>query len=444
MTEQSINTPNRIKSSVTPNASIVVAGLGKQYVIGGAEQQYESFRELISGALLSPFRKFKRLSGEVTQENKFWALKNINFTVNRGEVIGVIGHNGAGKSTLLKLISRITPPTEGEVAIRGRVASLLEVGTGFHPELTGRENIYLNGLILGMRRAQIEKYFNDIVEFADIQKFIDTPVKRYSSGMYVRLAFSVAAHLDTDVLLVDEVLAVGDQKFQQKCLGKLGDVSASGRTVLFVSHNLSSVSKLCSKVLVLDSGEIVFDGPVNEGISHYNNQMSNRPVLAQDDYIGALHPAVSFDEIQINGMAFSEGTELDPFEDIQVTIEAHSDVDLTGFRTVFSIRRDGTLLFSIYDSEGLSSLSKGRFTSTFLIPRKLLLPGEHTCSIGGVTDNIDQWLWTRNYQFNIAHRWHADYDSTSRVAGLINLDSLGSRSCSSSVGNDSSANLEKT
>jgi len=415
------------RSNIDEDASIVVSGISKQYVIGGAEQQYESFRELLSGALLSPFRKFKRLSGQTAEQSKFWALQDISFSVNRGDVIGVIGHNGAGKSTLLKVLSRITSPTHGEIAIRGRVASLLEVGTGFHPELTGRENIYLNGSILGMQRSQIEEHFDDIVEFSDIGKFIDTPVKRYSSGMYVRLAFSVAAHLDTDVLLVDEVLAVGDQKFQEKCLGKLDDVSASGRTVVFVSHNLASVSKLCSRVLVLDKGEVAFDGPVIEGISHYNNQMSDRPVLSETDYIGELHPTVCFDHIEVNGKPFSEGVEIDPLEDIQITVWGRSSADLSGFRGVFSVGRDGTLLFSIYDSEGLTALSKGRFSSAFVIPKKTLLPGEHTFSVGAVTDNIDQWLWTRNYHFNVAHRWHPDYDSTSSVAGLVNLSSQGVR-----------------
>jgi len=229
------------------------------------------------------------------------------------------------------------------------------------------------------------------------------------------------------VLLVDEVLAVGDQKFQEKCLGKLGDVSASGRTVLFVSHNLASVAKLCSRVLVLNQGKVVFDGPVKDGISHYNNQMSDRPVLSETDYIGALHPKVCFDEIEMNGQAFKEGLEVDPFEDIQVIIKANSRVDLSAYRSVISIRRDGTLLFSIYDSEDLTALAKGHFNSCFNIPKKVLWPGEYTCSIGGVTDKLDQWLWTRDYQFNVAHRWSADYDSTARVAGSINPNVVGTR-----------------
>ena len=215
---------------------IKATGLSKQYALGGAESRHDSFRDMLMGALSSPFRRFKRLSADAGDREKFWALKDLNFSVERGERVGVIGHNGAGKSTLLKVLSRITTPTEGEVRIHGRVASLLEVGTGFHPELTGRENIFLNGSILGMSRTDIQRRFDEIVEFAEVGKFVDTPVKRYSSGMYVRLAFSVAAHLDSDVLVVDEVLAVGDQRFQDKSLGKLDDLGEQGRTVLFVSE----------------------------------------------------------------------------------------------------------------------------------------------------------------------------------------------------------------
>ncbi|UPG64496.1 ABC transporter ATP-binding protein [Metabacillus endolithicus] len=199
----------------------------------------------------------------------FGALNDINFTVNKGDRIGIIGHNGAGKSTLLKVFSRITTPTKGTIEVNGRISSLLEVGTGFHPELTGRENIYLNGSILGMTRDEIENKFNDIVDFSEISGFLDTPVKRYSSGMYVKLAFAVAAHLDPDILIVDEVLAVGDMKFQQKCLGRMEDISGEGRTVLYVSHNMNTVQQLCNRVIVLDHGKVIFDGNVDDGIKVY-------------------------------------------------------------------------------------------------------------------------------------------------------------------------------
>ena len=406
--------------------SILAEGIGKEYVIGGAENHYDSFREMVTGALKSPFRKYKTLShgGDL---NRFWALQDIDFSVNQGDVIGVIGHNGAGKSTLLKVISRITAPTTGRIEIHGRVASLLEVGTGFHPELTGRENIYLNGSILGMSRRQINQKFDEIVEFADVTKFLDTPVKRYSSGMHVRLAFSVAAHLDTDVLLVDEVLAVGDQKFQQKCLGKLGDVSSDGRTVLFVSHNLASVAQLCSKALVLDKGKVVFNGDVLEGISVYNGQMKDSPMLAEQDYLGNLYHSVQFSRITLDNQEFQEGQELDPLQDQMIKIEGECAKAMDGYRGVFSVRKNGQLLFSLYDCNGLTALPTGRFESHFKVPAKLLLPGEYTCSFGGVSENLDGWLWTRDYRFNVAHRWAEDYDSTSSVAGIINVGLTGNR-----------------
>jgi len=240
---------------------IEVDGLGKKYRLG-AIQPYYSLRDTLSEMFTGGFRK-----GVSSKE--FWALKNISFSVNEGEVIGIIGRNGAGKSTLLKILSQITPPTEGEITMHGRVASLLEVGTGFHPELTGRENVYLNGAILGMSQREIKQKFNEIVEFSEIQKFIDTPVKRYSSGMYVRLAFAVAAHLEPEILIVDEVLSVGDVQFQKKCLGKMQDVAKGGRTVLFVSHNIGAVNQLCQTCMLLEKGKIVSRGTAQEVTKYY-------------------------------------------------------------------------------------------------------------------------------------------------------------------------------
>jgi lipopolysaccharide transport system ATP-binding protein len=248
---------------------IQVEGLGKEYVIGQREKGNETFREMLTSSLAAPFHRLQKIRGKVAQEERFWALKEVNFEVNQGDVVGIIGRNGAGKSTLLKILSRITAPTEGDVRIRGRVASLLEVGTGFHPELTGRENIDLNGAILGMSRREIKGKFDEIVAFAEVEKFLDTPVKRYSSGMYVRLAFSVAAHLDPEILLVDEVLAVGDAGFQKKCLNKMGEASGQGRTVLFVSHNLQAIRNFCRRGVILDQGRVVLNGPVDDCISRY-------------------------------------------------------------------------------------------------------------------------------------------------------------------------------
>jgi lipopolysaccharide transport system ATP-binding protein len=284
---------------------IKVENLSKQYRIGAREAGYRTFRETIMDAAKAPFLRVQEAwgrahrawsrkhgaesieHGEISKETSasllsapgsmlssqrdefIWALKNISFEVKRGEVVGIIGRNGAGKSTLLKILSKITEPTEGRVELRGRIGSLLEVGTGFHPELTGHENVYLYGAILGMNRWEITRKFDEIVAFAELERFIDTPVKRYSSGMYMRLAFAVAAHLEPEILLVDEVLAVGDAQFQKKCLGKMSDVSSKGRTVLFVSHNMAAVNNICQRAVVLDLGNIVKDDNVDESINHY-------------------------------------------------------------------------------------------------------------------------------------------------------------------------------
>ncbi len=248
--------------------AIRVTNLSKRYQLGLRETINGSFREMIAKVATAPLRRLRRLSGR-TEEGWFWALRDVSFEVPRGEVIAVVGKNGAGKSTLLKVLSRITEPTVGRIELRGRVASLLEVGTGFHPDLTGRENIYLNGAILGMPRSSLRRKFDAIVEFAEVATFLDTPVKHYSSGMYLRLAFSVAAHLDGEILLVDEVLAVGDVAFQQKCLGKMKDVSRGGRTVVFISHNMAAVSTLCSRAIVLNQGRPVFDGPAPDAVRYY-------------------------------------------------------------------------------------------------------------------------------------------------------------------------------
>ena len=272
---------------MSDDAVIRVENLSKQYRIG-AREGYKTFRETLVDAAKAPFQRLNSAFGSVTHQtnqtnettttnktvssnetNLIWALRDVSFEAKQGEVVGIIGRNGAGKSTLLKILSKITEPTEGRVELRGRVGSLLEVGTGFHPELTGHENIYLYGAILGMDRWEVTTKFDEIVAFAELEKFIDTPVKRYSSGMYMRLAFAVAAHLEPEILLVDEVLAVGDAAFQKKCLSKMSNVSKEGRTVLFVSHNLHAVIKLCSRALLIDHGNITVDGPVLEVTDKY-------------------------------------------------------------------------------------------------------------------------------------------------------------------------------
>lgn len=248
--------------------AVRVEHLGKRYRIGKRES-YKTFRDAITNVATAPLRKLMRGANSSNGDRYFWALKDASFEVEAGEVVGIIGRNGAGKSTLLKILSRITTPTTGLVRLHGRVSSLLEVGTGFHPELTGRENIYLSGSILGMKRREINDKFDDIVKFAEVEKFLDTPAKRYSSGMYVRLAFAVAAHLETEILLVDEVLAVGDASFQRKCLNKMQSVGNEGRTVFFVSHNMPAITRLCPRTILLDAGSIMHDGASPKVVATY-------------------------------------------------------------------------------------------------------------------------------------------------------------------------------
>ncbi|MEK6325025.1 MAG: ABC transporter ATP-binding protein [Acidobacteriota bacterium] len=248
---------------------IKVENLGKQYTLGVRKESYTTLRETLMGAWRAPLRRLQRRHANTDEAVCIWAVSDVSFEVGAGEIVGVIGRNGAGKSTLLKLLSRITEPSKGWIALYGRIASLLEVGTGFHPELTGRENVFLNGAILGMRRAEIARNFDEIVAFSEVEKFIDTPVKRYSSGMYLRLAFAVAAHLEPEILLVDEVLAVGDARFQRKCLIKMQDAGRQGRTVLFVSHNMPAITRLCPRTILLDEGRVLCDGPSQEVVSTY-------------------------------------------------------------------------------------------------------------------------------------------------------------------------------
>ena len=280
---------NEIVSDLA-DVAINVENLGKMYRIG-AMQRDDTLRDLLARAFSSPLRRApaqgslpgSARGGGRSRNEHIWALRDVSFTVKRGETVGIIGRNGAGKSTLLKILSRVTQPTEGQVEIRGRVGSLLEVGTGFHPELTGRENIYLNGAILGMRKSEIDRKFDEIVAFAEIEKFLGTPVKRYSSGMYVRLAFAVAAHLEPEVLIVDEVLAVGDAAFQKKCLGKMGEVAREQRTVLFVSHNMGAVLQLCSRAIVLGEGRCLLDADAATAVSAYLGQMRSTSGSFADD-----------------------------------------------------------------------------------------------------------------------------------------------------------------
>lgn len=337
----------------TSDFAIQVRSLSKLYHIGALQQQHDTLRDALVARLKRPAGSSAK-QGDGRNGNTIWALKDVSFDIERGEVIGVVGRNGAGKSTLLKILSRITEPTSGRAEIHGRVGSLLEVGTGFHPELTGRENIYLNGAILGMRKVEIDRQFDNIVAFAEIEKFLDTPVKRYSSGMYVRLAFAVAAHLEPEILLVDEVLAVGDAAFQDKCLGKMGDVARSGRTVLFVSHNLGAVKRLCQHSLWIQAGQVAGLGRTDEIIGSYLEAAASHESTwrAEGD---RGRPQTGPVVVRSVSLLNSAGHPGDRFEmDSSFSIEMVYDVlsPLENLRLGFTITSDdGTIVFESKDTD---------------------------------------------------------------------------------------------
>ncbi len=315
---------------------IEVKGLSKKYRLGEV-QPYYTLRDSLAGLFKNPFaRKEPGL-----EKGEFWALNDVNFEVMPGEVVGIIGRNGAGKSTLLKILSQITPPTEGEVIMRGRVGSLLEVGTGFSPELTGRENIYLNGAILGMSRAEVKSRFNEIVAFSEVEKFLDTPLKRYSSGMYMRLAFAVAAHLETEILIVDEVLAVGDAEFQKKALGKMGEVTKQGRTVLFVSHNFVTIQKLCKRSVLLDLGKVISVGETNKVLSMYQDESYRQEKKSSEPSVllsSKRDAAVYFTKIKVENL--SGGDFIKGYEGMRFLLAYASDFvssDIANARVVITV-----------------------------------------------------------------------------------------------------------
>jgi lipopolysaccharide transport system ATP-binding protein len=345
--------------------AIRVESLSKSYRIGEIRPRYKTIRDSVTQAMASPFRRWGR--GRAAADTTMWALRDVSFEVGRGEVIGVIGRNGAGKSTLLKILSRITQPTLGRAEIHGRIGSLLEVGTGFHPELTGRENVFLNGAILGMRRFEIEKKFDEIVAFAEVSKFIDTAVKHYSSGMYLRLAFAVAAHLEPDILLVDEVLAVGDVLFQKKCLGKMEDVARTGRTVLFVSHNMGAVRSLCTKGLFLESGKVLQAGDVGKCIETYFTQIGAFQAAQEGT---DAESGSGFSRVRI-GAAGGENT-IDQSEGFDARTRLSIKQDVGGFslfcivedmqnRMIFHLREESTEL-------GLAAVSRGEYAIHVRVP----------------------------------------------------------------------------
>lgn len=357
---------------------IHVENLGKQYRIGAREASYETLRESLAGAMRAPLRRLREGKREPAT---MWALQDINFEVGAGEVIGIIGRNGAGKSTLLKVLSRITEPTAGRVELYGRVASLLEVGTGFHAELTGRENIYLNGAILGMARREIQRKFDEIVAFAEVEKFIDTPVKRYSSGMYLRLAFAVAAHLEPEILIVDEVLAVGDASFQKKCLNKMQDVGQAGRTVLFVSHNMAAITRLCSRTILLQEGRILSDGPSNQVVGVYLRSGVGS-TAAREWADPAKAPGNDIVRLRAVRARTADGQVSEAVDIRQpIGIEMEFEVLQSGHVLVPDVRLfndDGILIFAAFnqDPEWRKRLRvMGRYRSTAWIPGNLMAEG---------------------------------------------------------------------
>lgn len=371
---------------------IQVKGIGKKYNITHQQGGYITLRDILANAVKSPLKflksKVKQVTGLETKE-VFWALKDINFEVKKGEVIGIIGRNGAGKSTLLKILSQITPPTTGEIRINGTVGSLLEVGTGFHPELTGRENIFLNGAILGMKKKDIVKKFEEIVKFADIEKFLDTPVKYYSSGMYVRLAFSVAAHMDTDILIIDEVLAVGDTEFQKKCLEKMEDITKKeNRTILFVSHNITTVKELCKKTILLENGVIKMIDSTDKVVNIYSKNSddvinNNTPVEFQHSN---KNIEVVFKKIWISKKN-SEITNTIPHnEDFIVTMEIEVikeigpiEISLT-FKNSNGVNVTSTSLSDSKDGQ-LYSFKNGTYMISLVMKNNFLIPDIYTLRI---------------------------------------------------------------
>ncbi len=411
-------------------AAIKVENLSKKYIISHEKKSahYETFSEtLIQGSkniakkIIHPFSG-KKIDPQTQEE--FWALKDINFEINQGDKVGIIGRNGAGKSTLLKVLSRITEPTSGKIHINGRIASLLEVGTGFHPELTGRENIYLNGAILGMSHKEIKAKFDEIVAFAEVDKFLDTPVKRYSSGMYVRLAFSVAAHLEPEILVVDEVLAVGDVEFQKKCLGKMQSVSKEGRTIIFVSHNMPAITSLCSKGIVLINGKIQYQGNVNSAMNIYMKPYSDL-YLSTKKFKGPLKKDIIFKKIKINNKE-GNGISISPNEDILFDISGASKKRFEGFRMTLSIHQNDIIVLTTRDTLSPTELKEGEFEFYIKIPAYFLRPGHYSIALGGKKNYHSDWIHGINIcDFFIKEDW--DMINEKDNIGIINLPFNGNR-----------------
>ncbi len=396
--------------------AISVKNLGKQYQIGAAETKfrYNMLRDVLMDTVYAPVRLAKALIGKSdrrSNKNFVWALKDVSFDVDEGKVLGIVGRNGAGKSTLLKILSRVTEPTTGTVSVRGRVGSLLEVGTGFHPELSGRENIYMNGAILGMRRVEIDKKFDEMVDFSEVGQYIDTPVKRYSSGMYLRLAFAVAAHLEPEILVVDEVLAVGDAEFQRKCLGKMSDVAQQGRTVLFVSHNMSAILRLTQEAIVLKKGQLIKRAPTAEAVDFYlssGQAESGQHVWEADDVSAASAPfrPISLRLKDRGGKVIDTVRSTEP---VTVEWEYRLDAPVTGLRAgMYLSTMRGEYIFTSFDTDNAKQYEQfgarqaGRYVSRCEIPADFFNEGRYSLGVNASSFGVRRYFMDENaLSFNV-------------------------------------------
>lgn len=388
--------------------ALSLVNVGKKYKVDRVRD--ESIRNLWSNFFLLKKNKTK----------DFWALRDISFDVKQGDSIGIIGNNGAGKSTLLKLLSKITHPTEGSITIYGRASSLLEIGTGFHPELTGRENIFLNGCILGMKKREIKRRLEEIIEFSGVKKFVDIPVKHYSSGMYLRLAFSVAAHLDSELLFIDEVLAVGDTKFQQKCIQRMDADSKKGKTLLFVSHNLGAIRQMCQKTICLHEGKISFIGPTHQAINNYAK--ISYAGYQNISFEGPLGDNFQLEDIQLNGKSlFKQHAYISQVEEKVFTLIIQARSPLQTLKVTLSFVSQGTRLFSLHDSKEPIPCEKGRFKSVYQIPNTVLRPGIYFLNVGGLEKGrYSNWFSKLNVaSFSVTEVWNQYLDPHND--GFINI-----------------------
>jgi lipopolysaccharide transport system ATP-binding protein len=397
--------------------AISVKNVSKRYKIGAAQGkfQYGMFRDVIMDTLMTPVRIYRALRGQgmrgTVATSTIWALDDVSFDLDEGRVLGIVGRNGAGKSTLLKILSRVTEPTKGTISVRGRVGSLLEVGTGFHPELTGRENIYMNGAILGMRRSEIDSKFDEMVEFSEVGQFIDTPVKRYSSGMYLRLAFAVAAHLEPEILVVDEVLAVGDAEFQRKCLGKMSDVAQQGRTVLFVSHNMSAILRLTQEAIVLKKGKLIKRAPTAEAVDFYlsSGQAESGQRVWEADEIPAASAPFKPVAVRIKERSGNIVDTIRSTEPLNVEWEYQLDAPVTGLRVgMYLSTMRGEYVFTAFDTddakqyEQFGARQPGRYISRCEIPPDFFNEGRYSLGVNASSFGVKRYFMDENaLSFNV-------------------------------------------